>query len=506
MDSVWYYVVNGAQVGPVSLAELKAAAASGKLAQSDLVWQEGTADWVTARTVAGLFSAPPPAPQQMPAVPPQPTYTLSPPPPPPPPPPAFAPSDPEPLPLDDVDTGRARSRPLRDDGGAPAPGMPEWVKLAQVFLLRASTTDPGRVKPEPAEDAALTRSGVMDATSRKLATWRRSMLFVAAVPCAFAALFGLIDVIAMEKADKEFYSVFGLFLFYVRALAVFALPVAAVLAALSYDQLSKSVGWVLVGGLIAFVAPIAIAFVPTEWLIETKTDGRETVATAELRRVGNGMRVGVEFYLLLVPTVFSLLPAVSRACIRLKLLLPESLVPGWGLVASTPLFVLLTLSTFVLLYHIAGNALLLLGLVCWVGAPLLYLLKFSLLTRPVTEPADRDALSKLSFVVLGTMLLGIMFLLIFLFTAKVGSVTILGFDEEKSAVRPWSLDLHKLWIEYLGRSLFLTVFFADLLLKVSLSVWREERAFAGSAQSSGFDRTMTGLTSAVLPRGTAPPP
>src|SRR5206468_2374954 len=160
----------------------------------------------------------------------------------------------------------------------------------------------GKVKPEPAEDEALTRAGVMDATSRKLAAWRRSMLFVAAVPCAFAALFGLIDVIAMDKKSKEFYSAFGLLLFYVRALAVFALP-----------------------------------------------------------------------------------PAVSRACIRLKLLLPESLVPGWGLVASTPLFVLLTLSTFVLLYHIAGNALLLLGLLLWIGAPLLYLSKFNLLTRPVTE-------------------------------------------------------------------------------------------------------------------------
>ena len=499
MESAWYYVVNGNQVGPVSLDELKAVAGIGKLAPTDLVWQEGTADWVEARTVAGLFGAVPPLPRSAASAP-QPTYGLS-------PPPATAPApaalDPDPLALDDLGPPRARSR--RDDGDVPGP-MPDWLNLIQVFLRRAGTTDPGKVKPEPAEDAALTRSGVMDATSRKLAAWRRSMLFVAAVPCAFAALFGLIDVIAMEKVDKEFYSVFGLFLFYVRALAVFALPVAAVFAALSYDRLAVSMKWVLVGGLISFAVPIAIAFVPTEWLIELKTSGSEKVADVEARRMFGGMRVGIEFYLLLVPTVFSLLPAVSRACVRLKLLLPESLVPGWGLVVSTPLFVLLTLSTFVLLYHMAGNALLLLGLVCWVGAPLLYLLKFNLLTRPVTEPADRDALSKVSLVVLGTMLLGILFLTIFLFTAKVGTGTILGFDEDKSIIRPWSLDLHKLWIEYLGRSLFLTVFFADLLLKVSLSVWKEERAFAGSPASSSFDRTMSGLDAAVLPRGKSAQP
>jgi hypothetical protein len=72
-------------------------------------------------------------------------------------------------------------------------------------------------------------------------------------------------------------------------------------------------------------------------------------------------------------------------------------------------------------------------------------------------------------------------------------------------IRPWNLDLHKKWIEYVGRSLFLTVFFADVLLRIALSVWREERAFAGTAPAAGFDRTMSGLGSAVLPRGSTPP-
>lgn len=496
MDSVWYYVSNGNQVGPVSLFDLKQAASAGKFTPNDLVWQEGTPDWVAANTVAGLFPAAtqPPRPPQ-PSAPPQPTYALAPPPPPAPSHPAAA----EPLPLDDDPPrpAKSRKRSPHESADGPPPGMPEWVNLIGVFLKRATTTDPGRVRPEPAEELTLTGAGVADATGRKLAAWRRAMLFVAAVPCAFAALFGLIDVIAMDKEDKEFYSAFGLMLFYLRALSVFALPVAAVFAALTYDKLAKSATWVLIGGLVSFAIPIGVAFVPTDWLIDLKTTGQEKVSEIEAKRTLFGMRVGIEFYLLLVPTVMSLLPAVSRACIRLKLLLPESLVPGWGLVTSAPLFVLLTLSTFVLLYHLAGNVLLLLGLLLWIGSPLMYLIKFSLLTKPVTEPAERDALAKLSYVVLGTMLAGMMMIFVYMFTAKIGGTTIMGFDSEKSVVRPWSLDLHKLWIEYLGRSLFLTVFFADLVLRVSLSVWNEERKFAGSAESSGFDRTMNGLTTAV---------
>jgi hypothetical protein len=510
MESVWYYVVNGVQTGPVSLAELKTAAATGKLSPPDLVWQEGTADWVPARTVAALFPAVPP-PRQMTPAPPQPTqpptYSLSPPPPAAPQQPAAQPlslDGPEPMSLDD--DGRSKPRkPREPDAGAPAAGVPEWVVLITVFLRRALNPDPAQTAPVPAEEAALTRAGVMELTARKFAVWRRSVLFVAAVPCAFAALFGVIDVIAMDKKERELFSVFGMFLLYVQALALFSLPVAAVLGALTYDRLAISGKWVLIGGLVSFAVPLVVAFVPGEWLIELKTTSTTTVQEMEAAKGAIGVVLGIQFYLLLMPAVLSLLPAVSRACVRLKLFLPESLVPGWGLVTSIPLCVLLTLATFVLLYHIAGNALLIAGLLLWVGAPLLYLSKFNLLTRPISSPADQAALVRTSFAVFGLVVLGVLLLVIYLFTAKVAGRTLVGFDEHTSAIRPWNLDVHKKWIEYIGRSLFLSVFFADIVLRVALSVWREERAFAGTAPAAGFDRTMSGLGSAVLPRGSTPP-
>jgi hypothetical protein len=346
----------------------------------------------------------------------------------------------------------------------------------------------------------------MELTARKFAVWRRSVLFVAAVPCAFAALFGLIDVVAMDKKEREPFSAFGMFLLYVQALALFSLPVAAVMGALVYDRLATSCKWVLIGGLVSFAVPLVVAFVPGDWLIELKTTSSTTVQEMETAKSTIGVILGIQFYLMLMPAVLSLLPAVSRACVRLKLFLPESLVPGWGLVTSIPLCVLLTLATFVLLYHIAGNALLILGLLLWVGAPLLYLSKFNLLTRPVHSPADLATLVRTSFAVFGLVLLGVLLLVVYLFTAKVAGRTLVGFDEHTSAIRPWDLGVHRKWIEYVGRSLFLSVFFADIVLRVALSVWREERAFAGTAPAAGFDRTMSGLGSAVLPRGNTPPP
>lgn len=496
-SSVWYYVVNGSQVGPVTLAGLQAAIAAGRVGPTDLVWQDGTPDWVAARTVPGLFLSTPPVPP-----PPAPTtdaaYPL-----------AELPATsalvlvtprpaPEVLSLDD-ETPAPRRKRAADPNSPQPPALPEWVKLAQVFARRAIDPDPAECAPTTEEGAKLTAAGVMDATARKLAVWRRSMLFVAAVPCAFAAVFGLINVLAMSKEQREIFSVFGILLQYVQALALFALPVAAVFGALAYDRLSVSAKWVLAGGLVSLAVPLAVAFVPGDWVIELKTDSSTTVQQVEEAKGLIGL-LGIKFYLLIVPAVLSLLPAVARACVRMKLILPESLAPGWGLVTSVPLCVLLTLATFVLLYHIAGNVLLILGLLLWVGAPLLYFTKFDLFTRPLTSPVERAAIVRASMMVFGLIAAGMILLGIYLFTAKFMGRTVLGFSDS-ALVRPWTLELHKTWIDYLGRSLFLTVFFSDILLRIALSVWREERAFAGSPEAAGFDRTMSGLGSAVLPRG-----
>lgn len=483
MESVWYYVQDGVQTGPVSFDDLKAAAAAGKFGPGDLVWKEGTADWVAARTVPGLFPGPPPPPP-MPAS-------------------DGAPA-PEPLPLP-LDDEPARPRPLRErkPGGMDAADV---VALAQEFFRRTFAANPAAIAPTSAEEKQLTRASVLDPTARKYATWRRAVLWVTVLPTSFAALFGLINVIDAEKEAKEMMSEFGMFLMYVQAFSLFALPVCAVLAALAYDRLGASARLVLLGGLIAFGVPLFVAFVPANWLLDLEKDKSQTLQELEINKRVMGLVLGVNFYVVLMPTVLSLLPSVTRACGRVKTFLPQSLVPGWVLVASVPLFVLLTMATFVLLYQFVGNALLILGVLLWIGAPLLYLTQFRLLTRPVTDSHQLNSLQRTQLGVLAMIAGSVVLLIIYLFTAEVlwvdsegkpGLLTIVGTDKTKSIIRPWSLDLHAKWIEFLGRSLFLTVLFADLLVRMALSIWREERAFAGTEPAAAFDQTMTGLTAAV---------
>lgn len=56
MASMWYYIHEGRQYGPVSGAEIKKLAAGGQLLPTDLVWKDGMPEWVPASRIKGLFT------------------------------------------------------------------------------------------------------------------------------------------------------------------------------------------------------------------------------------------------------------------------------------------------------------------------------------------------------------------------------------------------------------------------------------------------------------------
>lgn len=71
-ESKWYYIDGQKQVGPLSTAQLKEAAAAGKVVARMWIWKPGLKDWVPAYRAVGLFPAnavPPPLPTPVPVAP-----------------------------------------------------------------------------------------------------------------------------------------------------------------------------------------------------------------------------------------------------------------------------------------------------------------------------------------------------------------------------------------------------------------------------------------------------
>ncbi len=55
---MWYYLKEGKKCGPVSLDQLRQRVLANKLRPEDLVWKDGTPQWVAARTVSELWGTP----------------------------------------------------------------------------------------------------------------------------------------------------------------------------------------------------------------------------------------------------------------------------------------------------------------------------------------------------------------------------------------------------------------------------------------------------------------
>ena len=55
------------------------------------------------------------------------------------------------------------------------------------------------------------------------------------------------------------------------------------------------------------------------------------------------------------------------------------------------------------------------------------------------------------------------------------------------------LDLAGFLLEFIGRSLFMTVLGADLFMRMNLSTWQHHRTLAGSSAAEGYDRVMVAM-------------
>jgi hypothetical protein len=461
----WYYAQNGQQHGPHSDSEMRYKIESGQVQGTDLVWRRGMVDWVEARQLRELWPD---------AVAPVPTRAAAAPP--------------------------ARQRAAQEPPGyyAAPPARLTWED-ADTHIQRVISWDMQDIDPEPEERQQLNAAGVTDDTAQRYAVWRRSGLWAAVAATSLAAICALIDVVASASDSKipGFVS-FQLFLIF---LAVSTMPVCAFLAARRYTQPDVSHRLLLLGGAVAFGVPLLVCLVPVDWWVGD--DGKPWDAFR------NHTVLGGMIFFTLMPVVLSLVPAACRACIRLKTLMPSSVLPGWLLFVVGPLGAVMALAAFMWQYQVLGNILLMVGFLALVAAPCLYLIHWKLLIRPLHRNYDMRPLEQVQTYILIAVGAGLGLLILGMFSTSLlvdvlpngqgVKKSLLGFTQRGSFVPFWSLDLHQFWIEFVGRGLFATVLLSDLILRLNLSIWRQDRALQRTAESGEHDRTMASLHDMMEP-------
>jgi len=367
--------------------------------------------------------------------------------------------------------------------------------------------------------------GIDDETTRQYLVWRKSTLLLAGIATSYSAAshtqtgFDLLDEL------PDLYSPLGRVLLVVYDLALFALPISALVsyflwARLKFTRLLLVAGWAT-----SFLVPVLMTLIPAHEMFNWEGLTLQ-VQHKTLEAIGEALELPVTIQphpvqlprflfqtfdllfavfnaALLLPTVLSIIPGMFRACIRLKIWLPESVLPGWSLVTASPLYCLGFLILVVNLHQIVANWLLLASALVFAMAPLVYTACAPVLLKPLARDAGgrQYRLVRAAYSALGW--LGVLLFVIYLCTREItigGQVFwLIGFDVLTSLVRPWDIILQLLpfWVEYMGRALFITVMVADLILRMHCSVWAYWKTFANTAAAGEYDEMMGKMSGVV---------
>jgi len=300
-----------------------------------------------------------------------------------------------------------------------------------------------------------------------------------------------------EEEDDEPTTVFGAFADAVHLVSLYAVPLASV-AALCWWTRFKRTSRILVGAwAVSFFVPMLIALCPWSWwgYVEPSAAPGKQQGMQYYQAMAEGFLEAIDYLITLLPTVLSLIPGVQRACLRVKTLLPESILPGWFLVAAGPLYALFLLVIFVAVDQIASHPLFFCGMVLLFAAPLVYVVRASVVTRPLISDADYGRLRRVQAIAGGMTLLACVLLAGYLVTREVFGVHLIGLKPETSLLGP--MDLVEYVLEFLGRLLFMTVVGADLFMRMNLAAWKDLERFNRSGRAADYGRVMQGMDQIV---------
>jgi len=366
-----------------------------------------------------------------------------------------------------------------------------------VHPLLGTARDPRR----PSADVVLPR----------FLAWRRSMLVLVLLFTLLTAALDTATKIGEEprpsftilvKLEPESgpvpQTLFGDLADLIWLLSFYAMPTSALLAAVLWTRPRTSRSVLLAGWIASFLVPVAIALMPWSWWsIEPPPPAtREARLLRQYERVAAGLAWGYYYVVVLSPAVLALVPAAMRACIRVKMLLPEATLPGWFLVAAAPFNGLLVLVTFVALAQVAPSPLLLAGMVLWLAAPLVYLTRASAYTRPLSSADELRSVWRVQALAWPLVLGSAACLVVYTATWEVFGLRLVGLEPKSSLFRPWQVVRY--FLDFSSRALFMTVLGADLLLRATLSAWRQQRAFLAAPAAAEYDRLMGKLEEALI--------
>ncbi|MFP4353812.1 MAG: hypothetical protein ACLFUJ_01720 [Phycisphaerae bacterium] len=285
---------------------------------------------------------------------------------------------------------------MTDQTGRLDPG-----RQVVAFFRRVATSDFRLERPTDWERGRLEKQGIVNPLAQTYAAWRSSLLYLAAACVLFGAIWSLatIDLIAgselLENPQlKQAFRVEGdpgvIDGFQITS-AVFVLigALTVCVAAPLWPRVRLSRLLARIGWLVMFLAPLVLYVIPIASMVEIQSRAQDPITTAMAEVSNMIFRLGIAGFVLakVGPRWLALMPGIIRSSMTLKTLLPEARGPGWTAVLLAPLFSMLLLILLAVINQLQGSALLILGMICLMLSPLVFVVRARALVRPC-RPED----------------------------------------------------------------------------------------------------------------------
>lgn len=295
-----------------------------------------------------------------------------------------------------------------------------------------------------------------------------------------------------DEDEEEPKTAFGVFDDYIHEVAFYILAPAALISLIFWTRFKLSTNILTAAFAFSFLVPILMTFCPWSWWGEAPVKfSADAPVFKKLEFLFDGVKQGGEYLVALLPTVLSQVPGIQKACLRIKSLLPQATLPGWLLVAVTPFNAFFLLVIFIAINQLFSDPLFLTGMLLFIAAPLLYVFRSRVLTTPLATPEDERRFKTTKQIVgILTAIAGLLILTVIV-TREVFGVRLFGTDPRTSLLGP--LDIAEFILEILGRSMFMTVLGADVVMRMTSASWKNTRDFETSKGASEFNDVMDHL-------------
>lgn len=281
-------------------------------------------------------------------------------------------------------------------GGLPQSAQPDFAhrfagasaevgSLAKLFASRilSSNFTQAAAREDERKTLEAASTPILFPIGQNYAAWRRAILWFSGVGLAIAALFQIgptgkliLDGNNPSKAFKA--AAFALF-----GLQVLA-PALALWGAVRWSEIRESRRFARLAYFCQLLGPMAIFCIPVATI------------SANTPQEANVLRTYLIVWALdiLFPKIFALFPGLIRACLTLRTLLPESLMPGWICMFVAPLYALFCMVA-VIIGAQSGNIWLFAGFSSLLMVPGFVLLDAKNLCAPTDEAGMNKTLEPL---------------------------------------------------------------------------------------------------------------